>query len=194
MDATLVLNQTWLGQQVRNVLVFSNVVVDESELRGFAESIRGLFSTLVAGHMSASWSLDSVTFVFNETLPIYSIEVPFTSGILIGTSAGSELATQVSLLVSTKYLGAPPNKGRIYFAGLTEFALQDGLFPQSVVDDFADLVRGLVDGITGDAQVAFLRIARRAANGTLDTTSPVTHVIGRNIPAVIRRRRLGQGS
>lgn len=193
-DVTVVANQTYQGQLVQNVLVFSNMPSDVPSLQQFADAFRGLWSTQLASEQAPQWQLDNMTFIFNESLPIYSVTLDFTLGVLVGQNVADGLPTQVSCLVSTTYLGEPPNRGRVYFSGLTESGTAVGLFTSQVYLACQNLVDEWIDGITYGLNTAFLRIARRLPDGTIEKTNPAEAAIGRDVPAVQRRRRIGQGA
>lgn len=194
-DVTVVLRQTYQAQQVRNVLVFNNFREPEPDIQEFADAIRMGFDTTVKQYLSTAWRLDSIDVVYNDTAPVYTINVPFTAGALTGTSANLPTANQSSLLVSTVYAGQPPNRGRIYFAGVTgEQMTAGGLWVSAPGLAFQTMVTAWLNGITTDTNQMFLRIARRDVAGLIDISSPVTSCQYRGIPATQRRRRIGQGA
>lgn len=193
MDVTVVANQTFLGQIVQNVMVFGNLTTDPTDLQEFADNYRAYWSSLVAPLQNVNWRMDNLTFIFNESLPIWSTTLDFSLGVLQGGSANDPLPTQVSLLVSTKYVGIPPNRGRVYFAGLTEGSVTNGIFNVGAYGQCEALVQQWIDGVDLPVGNAFLRIARRNPNGTIAVTSPAQIAIGRDIPAIQRRRRIGVG-
>lgn len=194
-DATIVFNQTYLGQQVKNVTVWSNVTTDPVELQSFADSIRNSWSTQIGTLNSNDWSLDDLTVIYNAVAPVFSTQVGFTAGPLQGGGTADAAVSQVALLVSTSFFGPPPNRGRVYFAGLTNGQLTDGgLWNSAAVDAFRGLVESWADGVPAGENIYFLRIARRSPEGLLVTSSPVQSVRSRFIPATQRRRRIGQGS
>lgn len=194
MDGTIVFNQTFLGQQVRNVTVWNNLVADAEELQDLADALRGTWVGGLAPDLLTTWSLDSVTFIFNESAPIFSLDVPFTAGALAGSATDDPNVSQASLLVSTQFFGEPPNRGRVYFTGLGDNDLgADGRWTVAIKDSAQDMVAGWADGVSTVANTYFLRIGRRTPAGILTITSPVTTVVGRRTPAIQRRRRLGEG-
>jgi len=194
MDATVIVNQTWQNQSVKNVLVFNNILNDPVDLQSFADEFRDIWATTFIDRQAVTYSLNSLTFQFNEVAPIFSVEVGFTLGQLSGTSNQDELPATDCLLVSTKYVGPAPNKGRIYLAGLTELATGGGLFLPTTLNDAQALVEKLRDGVSHNSGDSFLRIARRTPDGLIDSTSPVQIVIAQPVPATMRSRRLGVGS
>lgn len=193
-DVTVVLNQTLNGQQVRNVTVWNNFREPEPDVQEFADAIRAGFLSNVASRMVNSWTLDSIDVIYNDQPPVYSINVPFTLGPLVGTSADRSLANQTALLVSTQYQGAPPNRGRIYFAGCSNLQLEDeGLWQAGTLNAFQLMVEAWKDGITTTDNAFFLRIARRDAQGIITVSSGVSTCIARPVPATQRSRRIGSG-
>jgi len=193
-DATVVANQTLLGQAVKNVLVFSNLVNDPALLQTFADNFRALWSSGIAAIQSDNWSMDNITVVFNDAPPIYSVTVDFTAGVLVGGSSADPSPTQVCCLVSTQYVGAPPNRGRVYFAGTHEGQINNGLFTVAAYGAYEAFVQDLIDGVDIGEGKAYLRIARRSAAGIITQSNPAEIAVGRDIPAIQRKRRLGSGS
>lgn len=196
-DGTVVLKQTSQAQEINNVLVFANIPEDAQGRQSFADNLRASFVTNTwASSKHTGWSLDSLLFVYNDSLPIYSVEVDFTAGPLNGADPGDPLPNQIALLVSTQRVGTPPNRGRIYWGGYTEGSIaSDGRFDTASVTEAENQTQDLVDGIsyTGGAGVAYLRIARRNLTGDLSITNAIETVVARGIPATQRRRRQGVG-
>jgi len=193
-DGTLVLNYSFLGQRMNNVLVFSNVQDDPVQMQAQADAIRGSWSSLMAPISNVQLTLESITFVFNGDLPIYSIEVPFTLGPVAGSNPGQVIPTQAALLVTTVHSGGKPNRGRLYLPGMVEGSLDaQGRFDASTRADAHDWVESLADGVGAAGSIIFLRIARRSPQGVIEISSPVNLIIPREVPAIQRRRRIGQG-
>jgi len=193
-DATIVFNQTWNNQQIRNVTVWDNVRDPEPDIQELADNLRGTWALGVGALMENNWTLDSITVINNDSDPVFSIVVPFTAGPLQGTNEDGPPATQTSLLVSTQFQGPPPNRGRIYFGGIAKSSLDlSGLWNAAVADNFGDMVQLWAEGISTATNEFFLRIARRGETGLIAVSSPVTTAIARLNPATQRRRRRGQG-
>lgn len=196
-DGTVVLNYRLFANTQQNVLVFSNMPTTPEGRQTMADAMRASFIVAdLPSNRSNNWSWVSVTFIYNDQLPIFSVEVPFTAGALFGLSASDTLAPQTSLLVSTKIVGTPPNRGRIYFGGLTENDNTDlGQWDAGTLANHSDWVSSLVDGVpyTGGAGMAFLRIGRRNAAGVLTLTNGIETVVAQAVPAIQRRRRQGVG-
>lgn len=191
-DGYLVLNQTLFGEPLKNVLVVSNLVADAQEVQALADSIRADFDLGPHDQLTTEWSLDSITAVFDPGPGQYSHESSFTLGSLLGTNANQALPNQDCLLVSTSRLGPAPNRGRIYFSGLTEGALDNGEWSTAAKASFENMVESwATSGIPGQVQTSYLRIGRRDNLGNLTITAPVEAWIARNIPATQRRRRRG---
>ena len=195
-DGTLILEQTSLGQRIQNVLVFTDIPTDSAGRQEVADAIYDLYNANgVSTHMHTQWEIFGITFRYNESLPIFSVLVPFTAGAYNGVQS-SPMANQVSMLVSTQYVGGTPNRGRAYFGGFSEGALNNsGLFAGVALTDYTALMEAFRDGIPWDApnHLMQLRIARRSVNGTINFTNPVETVLAQENPAIQRRRRIGQG-
>lgn len=194
-DGQIVFNQRWQGQEMRNVTTWSNLPTDLTEAQSLADAIRQTFSVNAPpAEWHNGWTLYSLTFVYNDSAPIFSIELPFTLGAFTGGNAGDPLPAQIAQLVSLKYIGPPPNRGRIYFAGGVENSLSGGQFTVGNVSIRVDLVQAWADGVAFSGGSAFLRIGRKNEFGILTLSSPVNSVIGEPIPATQRRRRVGVGT
>lgn len=196
-DVTIRLDARLFGNVVNNVTVWSNGPETQEDRESFVDAFRlDFIAAGVLNDLVTDWQLDGLTFIYNETVPSFSVTVPFPGGPLVGDGTGDTVATQTALLVSTQYVGPPPNRGRIYFAGLEKDNLgSSGFWAAAVVDQFQELVTGWSQGLSyaGGSNVAFLRIARRNPDGSLDITNPVEEAIGRRNPTTQRRRRIGQG-
>lgn len=200
MDGTIILNQRWLGQECRNVIVVSNLQEDVSFLQDTADSIRAAFNmdygagAVWVQNLDNAWELYSTTFSFNEAggPPTYSIEMPFTLGPISGNQATTTpMATQTAMLISLGATAPPPNRGRIYLPGITSASMtQEGTWQSSALNRARALWENwAVNGLNG----TFLRVSRRDEAGRIITTRAVDSVIAQPVPATIRRRRLGQG-
>lgn len=192
MDAIVTLNQTILGEDVANVLCFGNLTQDPTDLQAFADALRASYATYVVGELSTDWSLDDLTIAFFSGAQItYSVNVPFTSGPLVGTETISAMPTTNALLASTSYVGPKPNAGRIYFVGLCENSHSDSEWDQPTRAAFKSLVESFITGLNygpGDAELRILR--RPSAVFASYVSNPVETVTMRRVVATQRRRRL----
>lgn len=188
-------DQTWLGETIYNVTYWQLPGSDEAALEAYADAVRASFVTHILSMMSDDWSLDSLTVrQMDGGLP-FSQLVGFTLGQLVGGATGENLARQTALLVSTAALAGRPNRGRLYFGGLTEFTNTAlGNAQATHVDAFEAMVLDWANGLTTAVGDAFLRIARPNFLTNLWTASnAVSFVSGRTIWATQRRRRPGVG-
>lgn len=193
-DGTVVLNQSLLAKTFVNVLVFSNMPEGEQEFQTVADNIRGFFAASdYLDFLSQEWRLNSITLAFNSDFPSFSVEVPFTSGPLAGTSSGDPLSTRTALLASTSLIGVPPNRGRIYLGGLTEAGNDNtGKFNATVRGHAQELIEEFaLEGVPTGSNSMFLRIGRRDNAGTIIASNPVQSVVMRANPATIMNRRQG---
>lgn len=194
-DGQIVFNMRWQGQEVRNVMTWSPIPDDLGDMQTLADNIRLTYAVNIGvASMTNSWQLYSLTFVFNDSAPVFSIEIPFTLGPLVGTHTGDPAPSQIALLATLKAIGAPPNRGRIYFSGLAEAQLVGGLWNTATTDLFFDLVDTWANGVNNGTGESFLRIGRKDASGILVSSNPVDSIILQPIPATQRRRRRGVGS
>lgn len=191
-DALVSMNQLILGEPIANVLGFSNVTEDITELQDFADNLRGDWSQHLSSHQSQQWSLENITVSFIDGDHIsFSITVDFTAGPLAGDQTQQVLPTTNCLLVSLQYVGPRPNRGRVYFGGFTETEQADSAWISAVLFAARDLVEDYRNGVGIGPSQAFLRIVRRPGpNFPVYVTSPVSEVITRLRPATQRRRRL----
>ena len=196
-DGTVVLNQRLLAQTIQNVLVFSNIPEDETGRQTFADALRFAWTTWISGaHRSNNWQWTNVTFIYNEDLPIYSVDVDFTGGPVLGSNASNNLPLQTAMLAKTGIVGPPPNRGRVYFGGMCADQLDDLVnWDDGIMSATQDFLDDCVNGIayTGGAGTAFLRIARRSSAGVITSSNPVETVTMDPVPATQRRRRQGVG-
>lgn len=191
-DAIVSMNQTVLNQEVKNILCFSNVTEDADELQDFADAIRDSWVSVI-DNLHTSWSLENLTISFLDATSVtYSVDVDFTAGPLGGTNANDPTPTTNSLLIATSYVGPRPNRGRVYFCGLTEVDTNDGLWVTGVAVEFRNLVQEWADGVAVTGNTYFLRILRRPNPPEWDTytSNPVTGTSLKSVPATQRRRRI----
>lgn len=196
-DGTVVVRQTYLSQQIRNVLVFSNIPEDDTGRQTFADVFRTIWgANFPVGTHVDDWSLDGLTFVYNDEPPIFSVPTDFTAGPITGTSTDNPMPPQNCCLASLQKLGTPPNRGRIYYGGFgVGWITASGGWDATLRDRIENHVADLVDGVeyTGGAGVSYLRIGRRDSAGTLTASGSIENVIVRGIVAIQRSRRVGQG-
>jgi hypothetical protein len=117
----------------------------------------------------------------------------YNTGFPIACNIGTEeQAHQVALVVSTKTAFAGRSyRGRNYLPAIPEASITAGLFDNALVDAvqvyYDDLVAALgASGANVDYQWVVWSKRLQASNGITDT-------IVRNIPGVVRRRRIGVG-
>lgn len=192
-DFTSVLNWDFGGRIVKNVLVWDNGEESENFAIRFVESLEESANiNAIAGALSNSVSLSSVTVVFNNSFPSWSVELPVTG--VDGGQTGEVLPRANAILVSTQYGGVRPNRGRIYLPGVTETMSESyGQLVSTVVTSLQGYFDALVtDGISVESYGnSYLRIGRRNAAGTITASNPVTAAIVRPRTRLQRRRNYG---
>lgn len=110
----------------------------------------------------------------------------------VGAIVTEEQAHQVALIVSTKTAFAGRSyRGRNYLPAIPEASVTAGLFDNTTVDAiqtyYDDLVAALGDsGANADYKWVVWSEKLQASNGITDT-------IVRNVPGIVRRRRVGVG-
>lgn len=192
----IVIDQLVGTETVKNVTYWQLPDNQALTVQTFADNLRGTYVTHgVAAILSSTWTLNSITVRQMDGGGAFSQQIAFALGTLAGSDAADLLPYQNALLVSTGFLGAKPNRGRIYFGGLTEGANAAlGTATLGVRDAFEDMVETWRDGVATGAGNAFLRIAR--PNFTLNNwtlNNPVESVVARVQWATQRRRRPGVG-
>lgn len=185
------MDQKVFNEVIYNVTYFQLPDASPATLQEFADEIRARFATRVGAIMSDNWSLDSLTMRQMDGGGAFTFTQPFTSGVLEGTEGTGVLPLFNALLVSTGYIGSRPNRGRLYFGGLTEASNNtQGEWNGVDATAYQDLVQDMVDGITTTAGSAFLRIARPDFPANIWTlNNPIDTVIGRQETATMRSRR-----
>jgi hypothetical protein len=185
-------NQDLMGKEVLNVCNWQLADNTDTYIAAFVESLRASYATHVQAYLSDDWSLESFTLrQMDGGLP-FTTEVVPASGAIAGSATAGFLPSTVAMLVSTVYVGGRPNRGRVYFAGLTEQHQDNSAWSVATTNAFRDLVQAWADGLVVAGGNAFLRIARMdypANNWALN--NPVNNVIARTNPASQRKRRLG---
>jgi hypothetical protein len=190
------LNQTLASQTVYNVTYWDLPGETELELEAFADALRASFASGgIAAPMSNLWSLNSIQARLMEGDGPFSQLVGFTSGAFAGVNAVAPLPLQSALLISLSALAPRPNRGRIYFAGLTEDANTTSAQVLSTTRDiFEALVTEWAAGLTTSEGDAFLRIVRPNFTTNVWTLfNPVDFVVSSQEWATQRRRRRGVG-
>ena len=126
----------------------------------------------------------------NTTPPLADL---FNTGLPVaGQSASEEQAHQVALVVSTKTAYAGRSyRGRNYIPAIPEVSVTAGLFDNTVTDAvqvyYDDLVAALgASGANADYMWVVWSDKLQAYFGITDT-------IVRNVPGIVRRRRVGVG-
>ena len=147
---------------------------------------------LIKTRQSSSFRWDEVRGLTVNTSPpraeLYNTGYPIS-----GTDVADAQVHQVALIVSTKtYYAGRSYRGRNYLPAMTENSSTAGLWTNSVVDAvqtyYDDLVAALGGtGSNNDYQWGVWSEKLQAFNAIADT-------IVRNVPGVVRRRRVGVGS
>lgn len=189
-DGLVVFNQSWYGKSIKNVTCFSNFPENPGSFQEFADQLRLQWAAGLATYQHGAWSLQSVTFITNPGPGQFSFEVTPTLGPLAGDVLTDPLPNQAALLVSTIALSTRPNRGRVYFSGMTEAHLAIGIWSSASLGAAEEMVSDwAIEGVGHEEGVSFLRIARRLADGSIDVSNPVSQAVGRTVPANQRRRR-----
>ena len=191
---SVTIQQSILGQAVRNVLWYDNLPDDEGYLEEITSHIGDAYSEHAALFCS-SWSVSSVKYTFYPLAGTWSTEYSILDGPIEGTGQSTPAPTQVAILISTRYVGPPPNRGRIYLGGLPgNFIENDGTFNATSIVTAASLAALLRQlPYNSNSDFANMAIVRRV-NGVPSVHNLVDEILVRDVPATQRRRRLGQGA
>lgn len=183
------LNQTWLGEVVKNVMNFQTPNNDPTTLVELADGLRAAYVTDIVTFLGQNWTLDSVTFREFNGSPPFSQEVPFTQGPLNGGNGSEGMPPEVALLVTTTYLGSAPNRGRIYLPGGCINLIDDGRWSTGFTAAGQNLVTAFINGIPLSVGSAFLRIARiDDVNNVWTLDNPAETAIARTNTGSMRSR------
>lgn len=160
--ALITLNQTLYEQYQANVVCFDNVSEDSSWLQDFADAIRATANDEWDNVMVNNWTLDNITVSFIEDDHItFTVDVDFTEGDLVGNVLTDGLPPSTCLLISTSYVGAAPNRGRIYFSGFGETSQTDGTWDASARQGMKAMIDNWISGFEIQGVNTSLQILRR---------------------------------
>jgi hypothetical protein len=188
--------QSWLGQEIRNVLYYeySGSAPSSAILQGMADDIRGAWSTGHNTYLKNTWRLYGVDWRRVDAPGWPTVGFGFTSGDLVGAlSSGEDIPTQIALLVTGTAYAPPPNKVRTYLAGFTEAGLNNGLFATSVRNaavTWASAIDTLADSGETMTRVA---VKWDRVNDVVTDYNAVGNYFTSQVPATQRRRRIGRG-
>lgn len=182
--------QTLQGKSIVNVLAFNNLQEDPDWLQQFADGFRSLANDHWDNVMVTAWTLDDILVSFVEGDHIsYSVPVTFTDGDLLGNVIADPTPRGAALMVRTSYTGPAPNRGRIYFSGLSEGAFVGGEWQTSDRNSLRSLVQAWRDGITVGGFTASLQIARRPSAVFPTYTFNQVEIVGTEAGARSQRNR-----
>jgi len=188
------LNQTLFNQGIANITCWDNFQEDSSWLQEFADEFRESANDNWDNHMVTNWTLDNITVSFIEGDHItYSVDVAFSAGDLQGNQIGQGLPSGVAALISTRYVGPAPNRGRIFFSGMAEDSQNDGQFENVVMAGLKSLVEDWRDGLNVLGTTSSLQILRRPSDKfPTYVANPVQIVTRTDFSRSQRRRNLNQ--
>lgn len=180
-----------LGTELGVITMHIKMKTGNGTFAGAAAYITTNLIQLLKTKQPNTWRWDEVRGLTVNTSPpradLYNTGYP-----IVGTGAGEELPHQVALVVSTKtsYAGRS-YRGRNYIPATSESDATAGLYSNTLVDAvqqyYDDLVAALGNsGSNADYMWVVWSERLQASNGITDT-------IVRNIPGVVRRRRVGVG-
>lgn len=193
----IVANQTWIGQEVRNVLYYDvDAVLDASQLQEAADKVRLAWATMMAsGALADNWVLHSCGIRLVSTPGLDGIEQSFSSGVLAGVSGIDTLPTQIALLVIGRTGTAKPKQVRTYLAGMTEDWLTDGgvwaAAYLAYAHDWASDISTLV--VTGEVLVRVAAQWTAPPGPYVDEFNFINSYTETPVPATQKRRRIGVG-
>lgn len=185
-------NQTLYDKYICNVTCWDDVQEDPSWLQDFADALRASANDAWDNIMVAGWTLDDITVSFIDGDHItYSVDVPFTAGDLQGNVLTDGMPGGSPLLISTRYVGPAPNRGRIYFSGLGESNQSAGVWASGAKVALRDMVIAWAAGFSIGGFNPRLQILRRpSAKFPTYVANPVQLVTGTDPVRSQRRRNL----
>lgn len=186
-------NQFLYGKVIANILCFDNIQQDPAWLQEFADEFRDAANDLWDNFQVLEWSLENLTFSFIVGSQIsHSVDVDFTAGNLVGNDPAGGMPGGSTALISTSFVGAKPNRGRVYFSGAGEDQNSNGTWGSGLMSQRKQLVEAWRDGFTIQGQNTSLQILHRP--GTYNPSyiaNPVQLVSRRDNTTSQRRRNLG---
>lgn len=187
------INQTWLGQQIRNTIHYGGGDAILANGVQIADAIRDAYvNSGVLDRLSTSWSVRSVSMQDVQGNPGVTVEFPFTGGDLTGNSQNESITTQVAAIIRWLAYTARPNRGRIYQAGLQEGSMANSRIRSGTVNDLLNFGQELLD-LPANTGLAMALVIARYNAGVYVGSNIVEAVQVPDVPGVIRRRRLGSG-
>lgn len=190
--AIVSLNQTLYDKAIANVTCWDNVQEDSAWLQAFADQLRDTANDHWDNHMVLGWTLDDITVSFIDGDHIdYSVPVSFTSGDLQGNVVTDGMPGGAAALISTSFVGGPPNRGRVYFSGGAESGQADGRWDNPMMSDLKEMVEDWAAGYTILGSSTSLQILRRpSAVFSTYVANPVEFVVRTDVTRSQRRRNL----
>lgn len=189
-NVQVTIRQTYFSKFVANVTNWQFPNTTATTYTEFADALRATYVTNVVADMSNNWTLDDLDMRIFDGAPPFTTRVGFTSGQLTGANTNHFLPRQVALIVRLVYSQGRPNRGRVYFPGLTEAPSDEGAWDLLTLGRYATMVNSWATGLATTAGSVFLRIAR--PNFTLNTwtlDNPVELTQGVQPAGTIRNRR-----
>jgi len=179
------------GTELAVITMHISMKTGSGTFAGAAAYLKTNLIDLLKTKQSNSFRWDEIRGLTVNTTPpradLYNTGLPAAGAVVT-----EEQAHQVALVVSTKTAYAGRSyRGRNYLPALPEATITAGLFDNTTVDAiqtyYDDLVAALgATGANADYMWVVWSEKLQAANGITDT-------IVRNVPGVVRRRRVGVG-
>lgn len=189
----IVVKQSWLSQECRTTFWFGGNDAVMANAQDLCDALYDAYDTNLVGKMVPEWSLYEFD-VYDKTVPgVPGIQLQPTGGVLVGTSGGDSLPTQIAGLVTFKAQVAPPNTNRKYLPGLNDGIVVDSLFTQAAIDSMQDWADEILDIATTTALAVTMEVVSLNLDGTVNGGNPLTYAIAKQVPATQRRRRIGSG-
>lgn len=189
-NVQVTIRQTYFSKFVANVTNWQFPNTTATTYQEFADALRASYVTNVVADMSNNWDLDDIDLRIFDGNPPFTTRQSFTSGKLTGTNTNHFLPRQVALLVRLVYTQGRPNRGRVFFPGLTEAPSDEGSWDTLTLGRYVTLVNAWKNGLSTTAGSCFLRIARpNFVTNVWTLDNPVESAQGVSPAATIRNRR-----
>lgn len=191
----IVARQSWLGQTVANVFHVSDAF-DNTTGELICDVFAQEYFDHVRGNASNVWGLDD--FTYRDLDLVGSSEIPYVPGLcpFVGSNVGPTTPTQIAALISWYAGPVRPNRGRSYIAGMAEGVWEgDGLIGATPKADLQNFAQGLFDGLAAlGAGVDLTLLGHAPGDPLTEVRHEIVSFVVRDVPATMRKRRIGVGS
>lgn len=190
----ITMKQTFVGQQVRNMLYFEGLDAVQANAQAVGDYLRTMWDTHLKVMLAPTWQLNDFTAREVQSAGLPPIEYSFTAGGVTGAAITEPVASQVAGIVSFKANTIRPNAARNYIAAINSSALVQSQFTAAATNLLFAWGQG-VNGIRLAAPLGLDHVSARwnETRTYVTDTNVLTIAIARSVPGTQRRRRIGVG-